>query len=310
MPNRATVSANQSIGGLFVELEQTGSLEAALAAGVRLACEESGCLAGALVADITAAGPERYWFRHDPHGLLGEAALDRASPADPAQSEQNRDRGPVCTAALPYVVQVPPCCADQDAGRLILLAPPEASEETLKTRIAGISAALAVLMAAAENRVANPLSGILSRVALRTRIASELSRSQRCNDELCVLHMRVTYGHGDTRSEMTEPWRAVASLGETLAGRLRKSDVVGLLGPDHLAVLLTGTGRLGARIAARRIEQLLRKPEDDRHGRLTAPPEFCLRVFPDDTSDADELCRAPHWRFETVVPADPAVRSK
>jgi len=310
MDNRVTVSANQRIGGLFIELEQTGSLEAALGAGVRLACEEAGCLASALVADITAAGPGRYCFRHDPHGLLGEARLNRAGPADPSQPEQDRHGGPVCTAALPYVVQVPLCCADQDAGRLILLAPPEASEETLKARIAGIGAALAVLMAAAENRVANPLSGILSRAAFRARIASELSRSRRCDDELCVLHMRVTYGHGDTRGEMTEPWRGVALLGETLASRLRKSDVVSLLGSDHLAVLLTGTGRLGARIAARRIEQLLRKPENDRHDRLIAPPEFCLRVFPDDTSDADELCRAPHWRFETVVPADSAVRSE
>jgi GGDEF domain-containing protein len=196
-------------------------------------------------------------------------------------------------------------------GWLILLAPQEISEEQVKDRITGIDAALAVLMMAVECSAAIPLSGVLSRQAFWARVASEISRSQRGGDEFTVLHVRIIGMEVCAGEELTSRWTRMARLGEALAARLRTSDVVGLTGADRLAVLFTATGRLGARIATRRIEQLLQVPENESDGLLdlnSGVPEFCLRIFPHDARDIDSLRRVPRWRSETTGSALPATR--
>jgi len=300
----------EPISGLFARLAQTASVKSALSEGVRLACEATGCLAGVLTADLDAACTTSSWLRHDPHGLLervasGDATLEALTPTG-----QSRNDAVSCAKALLREVQVPLRCAGRDVGRLILLAPQEASDEQLKDRITGIEAALAVLMAAVENSAAGPLSGVLSRAAFRDRVVSEVSRAERCGDQLSVLHVKVAAVCPYTNDDEVGPWARVGLLGEALGTRFRASDVVGLLAPDRLAILLAGTGRLGARIAARRIEQILRVPGNDLSRRLafdSAPPEFCLRTFPDDGGDADSLCRVQHWNAEASVVAMAAV---
>ncbi|MFQ5805738.1 MAG: hypothetical protein ACE5I3_04730 [Phycisphaerae bacterium] len=254
-----------------------------------------------------------YWFRHDPHGLLDRAAADPAAREAPLPAGRGGN-GVECRAvALPREVRVPLCCAGRRLGWLVLLAPREADDGQVKSQLAGIDAVLAVLLAAVESGAPKPLSGVVTGAAFRARLNSEISRSERCGDELSVLHVRLANVQNCTSGEVTSPWASVVSVGEALATRLRTSDVVGLLAPDRLAVLLTGTGRLGARIAARRLEQLLRTSENDSSSGLNlnlAPPEFCLRTFPDDGGDVDSLCRVQRWRCETTVLAAPALRPR
>lgn len=300
------MSHTAHIGELFAALGQTGSLEAALSDSVRLACEAAGCLAGAVVADLDETCLADPWFRHDPHGLIEQLTSDGATLEAPTAGGHDRNGAMSCAAGVVHQVRVPLSCAGRDVGWLILLAPQEVGEEPSRRRIAGIDAVLAVLMAVMEISAAKPLSSVLSREGFRARVVSEISWSERCGNELSVLHVIVPGLRERTGDEMTSPWASVALLGETLAPRLRRSDVVGLMGPDHLAVLLTATGRLGARIAARRIGQLLRMPEDDSSSRLDlslVAPEFCLKTFPDDGGDADRLCCVQRWRAGARVSA-------
>ncbi len=307
-----TVSYGTGISELFVRLGQTGSLETALSDGVRLACEAAGCAAGALVAEFDVTSSGSHSFHHDPHGLLARVTGDDATLE--AQDAAGRGSNGVVRGAGRGLreVWVPLCCAGQSVGWLLLLAPQTVSDEQCQIRIAGINAVLGVLMAATESGAARSLSAVLSRAAFRVRLVSEISRSERCGDELSVLHLRVA-GMPRPTSENGGLWANVAALGEALAVRLRASDVVGLLAPDHVAVLLTGTGRLGGRIAARRIEQLLRMPENDSSSRRdlgVVSPGFCLKTFPEDARDVDSLCRVQRWSSETIGPVAVAVNSK
>jgi hypothetical protein len=310
--NGVGVSYGKQISQLLAGLKRTGSLQAALTDGVRLACEAAGCSASAVVTRLDAACPARYWFCHDPRGLLEQVASEDAVLGTSVVEARNKDgdrsrpKGPL------RGVQVPLSCAGRDVGWLILLAPQEASDEEVKTRIAGIDALLAVLMAAAENSAANPLSGVLGREAFHARVASELARSERCGDQLSVLHVKVAVADGAASNEKTGPWAIVALLGEALASRLRASDVIAVMAPDHLAMLLTGAGRLGALIAARRIEQFLRMSGNDFPGMADlscGSPEFCLRTFPDDGADVDSLCRVHRWSCGAAAPRAAAVSS-
>jgi len=306
------VSYGTGITELFVRLGQTGSLETALTDGVRLACEATGCVAGTVVADADAAWPPSSWFRHDPHGLLERVAGNDGVPESPTRAGRGRNGVLRCARGSLREVQVPLRCAGREVGRLILLAPHDASPEELKVQTSGIGVVLAVLMAAAENSAARPISGVLGHQAFRARVVSELSRSERCDDRLSVLHLRFAGVHGSNSEEVKGPWARVAALGEALASRLRASDVIGMLAPDHLAVLLTGTGRLGARIAARRIEQLLQMPDSDSGNGLNprlGAAEFCLRTYPDDGGDVDSLCRVQHWSSAAMVPPAAAVNA-
>jgi GGDEF domain-containing protein len=204
---------------------------------------------------------------------------------------------------MPREVRVPLSCAGQDVGWLSLWAPPHVDEQHLQRQIEGIRAALAVLMAAAENAAARPLSGVLGRAAFRSRVVSELARSQRHEEEFSVLHVRLAGARPPKGNPASGPWVAAAALGETLVDHLRRSDVVGLLGSDRLAVLLTATGRLGARIAARRVAELVSGCTDNQGGGSgfgSAALEFCLRTFPDNAADVESLCRATDWYVEAA----------
>lgn len=288
------MSHMEHVGELLARLEQSGSLHAAFVDGVRLACKAGGCLAGAVVAEPDAACATSFWFRHDPHGLLERLTADGVARGVPESSEPYRTCDVSVADGALRQVDVRLCCAGRDAGRLVLLAPQEAVGEQVNDRIAGVGTLLALLMIAAENNISRPLSGLMGREAFRARVASELSRSERHTAELSVLHIRIGGVHGSANDDTTGPWTRIALIGEVLAPQLRKSDAVGLLGPDHLAVLLAGTGRLGARIAMRRIEQIVSTATSElsNGSTVSVPPSECLlRTFPDDGEDVDDFCR-------------------
>ncbi len=300
------MSCSERIGQIFSRLTHTGSLADALAHGVRQACEMCGCAAGAVVTDPDADGAAGSgWFRHDPQGWFDWMAGDRTTLAGLPSARNGGNAAAGLNDHLPHKVQVPLYCAGREVGRLILLAPVEASPDMLTNRLAALATALAVLLAAVENSAAKPLAGVLGRAAFRARVASELARSERSGDALSVLHVKVASSQQYKGDDIRGPWTQAAVLGEALAARLRKSDVVGLMGPDRLAVLLTATGGLGARIAARRILQLLREltSRPSRSEAAGEEPLVCLRVFPGDGGDAEKLCEMQEWTSEAMAPS-------
>jgi hypothetical protein len=232
------------------------------------------------------------WFRHDPRGWFDRIVGDHAMLAGLAAAGRGGDAAIGLNGQLLHRVDVPLCCTGREVGRLVLLAAPEASPDLLKNRLAAIAAALAVLLAAAEHGAAQPLAGVLSGVAFRARVASELALAERSGDAFSVLHLTIACSDPYDGDEMTDPWAPAGVFGEALAGRLRKSDVVGLLRPDHLAVLFVATDRLGARIAARRIRELLPTltPQPSCRAAALEEPRMYLRVFPGDGADAESLC--------------------
>jgi hypothetical protein len=302
----SSLSLGEDLSDVFLRLAETSSVEASLSQGVRLACRSGGCLAGAIAADWEFGRRPGYRFRYDPDGLLEQSAFDqRGADASPASSKG----GPSANGSEnreTRILTVPLCCGDREAGRLVLLAPRGVIEAEIRCQLAAIAAALAVLLLAVQRGFAGPPASILSRDAFRASLSERIVRSDRRGDTFSVLHVRTPNLDGGEQS----PWLRAASLGELLLARLRRTDLIGLMAPDHLAVLLAGTGRLGARIAARRIELLLCTPESRalyRSGHDSAGPLWCVRTFPEDARSPAGLCDVD-WREQQTAPTTMKVR--
>ena len=280
---------SKDLSDIFRQLGQTCSVEAALSQGVRLACLEGGGLAGAIIVDWGAGRRPSYWFRHDPHELLEPSAFDpRTAGTGPALASANGG-----TSVETRVFTAPLHCGKREVGWLVLLAAPDMDEETVRCRLAATTPALATLLLAVERDVIGAQASILGRDAFRASLPAQIARSERRGEVFSVLHVRAAGLDGCAHDNNRSPWSDVAGLGELLLARLRRTDLIGLMAPDRLAVLLAGTGRLGARIAARRIELLLSAPESGAlHG--SGPDSsrllWCARTFPEDAKLPSELC--------------------
>ena len=299
------MSYSREIGELISALGSSGSLETALSNGVRLVCRATGCYAGAIVTGTGPVYGESYRYQHDPQRLLA-ARLSNPTICEAHPSEEHAsvssNHGP---AFVVCEVRVSLHCEGTEVGCLALIAPRTVAPEQVKARLAAIPAALGVLLAAAEGTAAKPLSAVLNRQAFRARVIAELARAERGGEEFAVVHARISDAAGDESEATVNPWVEAARRGEALAGRLRRRDVVGLLGRDYLAVLLPATKRLGARIAARRVELILRRSDLDsetEQGSASGTVDCCLRLFPHDGSDVDGLCCAPATCSETNAP--------
>jgi hypothetical protein len=269
------MSLNEKIGAVFVGLEDATSLEVALTEGLRLACTAAALPAGAIVADW-GPGAQRYRLQYDPEGLF-----DRDPTHCAGANAQDH------TGLL--MVRIPLRCAGHEVGRLVLLSPQRIDENPIHTRLAGITAALAVLLAANDRGSAKPPPALVGRGDFEASVAAEIARCERHSEPFSVIHVRL-----EASSESPDgpsPWARVTKLGGTLLARLRRTDVIGLMAPHHMAVLLVRTGRLGARIAARRVADLLNEFEDGQREPLHASCSVCrVMTFPDEAADVASLC--------------------
>jgi hypothetical protein len=261
------VSQRDAIAEIFVGLERGASLATALRQAVRVACEAADCAAGALSLNADPTHPDSHLFPYDPNGLFQTAF----GGGDDSL----------------HAVKIPLDCDGRAVGRLILLAPAGEGERELTARMGGARAALALLMVAVESAATGSASSLLSGEAFCERVHSELSRAERTGAELSVLHVRLVPSPTVETDESCGPWTRAAWIGARLADKLRKGDVVGLPAPDCLLVLLAGTGRIGGRIAARRIEQILHSQRDAPDG--DAEVEVQVRSFPSDAKSAEDL---------------------
>ena len=262
---------HEGINGVFAELERSGSLHAALAEGVRLACRIVGASVGSLSVAIDAADEREEWFVYE-------------SGTAPDNDTAGRGRRQIV---------VPLNCGDKAAGRLNLFVPKHLDAQSVRSDLTGLTAALGVLIVAAEGDICRRIPGVLGRSAFQARVHSELSRARRRDESFSLLHADVAGLKASRAGAASGPWAATSLLAESLSPRLRDSDIVGLMSPNRLTILLTTTGRAGARIAARRIEQLTREfiesSQSELHG--CDSPHLFFRTFPDDADEIESFCR-------------------
>lgn len=265
------MNRHEGISGLFAELERSGSLHAALADGVRLACRVVGASAGSLSVATDAAAGQEEWFRYE----------SDAAPDDGATGRSGQQ------------IVVPLNCGDKTAGRLNLVVPKHFSAQSVRSELTGITAALGVLIVAAEGDICRRNPGVLGRSAFQARVHSELSRARRRDESFSLLHADVAGLKMSHAGPASGPWAATSLLAESLCPRLRDSDIVGLMSPHRLTILLTATGRAGARIAARRIEQLTREFIESGQVELHTrdSPHLFFHTLPDDADEIESFCR-------------------
>lgn len=253
--------ANGELLELFARLRQTSSLEAAVHDALRLACAVTKSRGAVLRGDSRSISEAGTWSAYDPDGIIE----DHAAPK----------------------VVMPLHSGRHYVGSLTLLAPADDGSKTIEERIAPLDAVLATVMAATMAEI-SMVEGLLNGPAFRTRIDSELARAQRHKSELSILHIRLSRDVTTADCAPQRGWGRAMGIGKELVSRLRDSDSVGLIAPDHLAILFPATNRLGARIALKRVEQLLTDVDDT--GSQEMAFDLRIKSFPEDGSDTDELC--------------------
>jgi len=288
------VLTSNSICEIFEELSKTSSLNRALNCGVRLACTATGCSAAALATSKEPTSDPNRWIAHYP-----EFHLDRSQQtwADDSVDVTSSDAPAPRTGINPPTtedmrVSIPLRCGSQETGFLILWPTSQTSETVLRALLSPIDTALATLLAASGIQP----DVLLTAHAFRARLASEIARSKRHTEGFSVIHIRVACSPMQPRETNDAPVLHAAQVGQTISSRLRESDAIGLLAPDHLAILLTATPPLGARIAQRRIEQLLTTLDASDSSEAThGAPAFCIKSFPGNGRDIDGLCQVNDW---------------
>lgn len=268
------MATSAGIHGLFAGLRQTGSPEAVFEDALRLACEAAACPGGAVVGSDDTAPQGHCLFRYDPANLFD--TLDDRPRTGPTALRR---------------VEVPLRFGHYNTGNLVLLAPSEFCEETIRERVAPFDTVLATLVAA-NIATTSRTDGMLFGQAFRQRVASEIARAKRFEESFSIVQLRLLRAHGSFHDVPPGRNSSAVTVGEALISRLRKCDVVGVMAPHRVAVLLAGTGPLGAKIAVRRIEQCVQTTEDPVfNSNLDGMRVECvMRSFPEDGSDVDVLC--------------------
>lgn len=252
-------------------------MDAALQEGVRLACEISGCASGAILGESGSDIDTFRSYQHDPCNLLDSDLLERAMAG---------------TIDADAAIIVPLCLDGRTVGRLVLVSRDSIEPGALTARLTPLDTMIGMLLALATGSCGG--DSLLSYPMFRSRVASEIAREERSPGGFCLLHMRL----GGASSEPGDRDGDAAGVGRTLGARLRKSDVVGRAGADRLAILLTGTSRLGARIAARRVREILLQEGGD--AGVDSLPSFVIRSFPEDGRSVSALLDVTDWSSDAV----------
>ncbi len=138
------------------------------------------------------------------------------------------------------------------------------------------------------------LTGLANQAYFREFIRRTLGYARRYQQRLALLSINLDHfervnenlGHavGD---------QLLASVGQRVRACVRGSDIVARLGGDDFAVLLTSvSGREGATLVARKIEESIARPHEVSSGEVYVTPSIGVAMFPDDGETPDALLRS------------------
>ena len=185
-----------------------------------------------------------------------------------------------------------PClCWPSEAALLLLWSTGAINTTSIEHRLQPLDTVLGALVVAMNG--VSGLNGVLDPQAFRARISSEISRAQRAGEGFSLVHVWLSTELPDCGESSS--WSASVRIGKTIQSWLRKSDVVGLMAPRHFGVLLAHCGPLGALIAQRRIQQLLKASSPEAPQPICVDPHLQTVSFPGEASDVDTLCAAGDW---------------
>ena len=176
-----------------------------------------------------------------------------------------------------------------------LMAAREALEEKVRLRTLELEAANRALDMQART---DALTGLLNRRGFESQMAFALALARRSQRDLSLIAVDVdhfkrvndTYGHeaGD---------EVLRRLGQTLAARLRSSDVVARLGGEEFVALLPDTDLTGAQAIAQALVDAMAEQHDPVVGRITVSAGVGTMRDLQDTG-ADMLRRADAALYE------------
>ena len=176
-----------------------------------------------------------------------------------------------------------------------LMAAREALEEKVRLRTLELEAANRALDMQART---DALTGLLNRRGFESQMAFALALARRSQRDLSLIAVDVdhfkrvndTYGHeaGD---------EVLRRLGQTLAARLRSSDVVARLGGEEFVALLPDTDLTGAQAIAQALVDAMAEQHDPVVGRITVSAGVGSMRDLQDTG-ADMLRRADAALYE------------
>lgn len=177
--------------------------------------------------------------------------------------------------------------SEEDQGRLRWAA----------TELAGVLAVARTHEALLSVATQDPLTRLLTRDAFFAEMKSELARAHRTRETIAYLawdldklkSVNETYGRhaGD---------QALRAFADILRRQSRSYDVLGRIGGDGFAMLVTRTTHETAhKVATRVFEDAARTRFDGKHWMPTA--HHGLALYPDDGSELEQLVRIAEWRL-------------
>jgi diguanylate cyclase (GGDEF)-like protein len=138
------------------------------------------------------------------------------------------------------------------------------------------------------------LTGLANQTYFREFIRRTLGYARRYGQKLALLSINLDHfervnenlGHavGD---------QLLASVGRRVRACVRGSDIVARLGADDFAVLLTSvSGREGATLVARKLQESIARPHESASGEIYVTPSIGVAMFPEDGETPEVLLRS------------------
>jgi diguanylate cyclase (GGDEF)-like protein/PAS domain S-box-containing protein len=157
-----------------------------------------------------------------------------------------------------------------------------------------LSASFSALAASATN---DPLTGLLDERAFHARFAAELARAIRRGEQLAYLHWDLGGLDALNRDLGRDAGdQALRTFAEIVRTEVRQYDILGRVGGDEFAAVISGTNHEVAHRIAARIQQRAARTRIDRSHYLPFPHRG-FALYPDDASDLAELVRIAEWRL-------------
>jgi|GEM_PF-2919542 len=249
---------------LLSEVNQADTIEESLARTLQITCQRCDAVAAGVAGVKTGRRNERSLFSYDPQGIFARGGISK-SPCDKAH------------------VMIPLLVDSLEIGQLNMWFGHDRGVEGVRKRVQPLDTLIALMLTGLRYRSCS--NGLLDDWRFRERVETEKNRADRFGEGFSIVHLDLSLESISKADVIASGWNDAQRIGDSLLAKLRACDAVGLLGPEHLAVLLANCSPLCASIAERRITEVLGEMTGSAPGRNT----FFTISYPQHTTDINEL---------------------